>query len=164
MNINRDSMQKVADINKRSMTTPDLRYSESTERWTMNEEVQSTLGLDNKETGLVMYLATDDSGQQVVLVEVNDKENSDFFTGKGNVFTAHRLADAVSSEDNQYSLKPVDEMENTYAVTDWDGESEILSNLPTNEEDDDENEQNQIESDLSEFGETVDDQEEEFAV
>lgn len=123
MNINTDSMHRVNDV-KKSKRAPDLRYSDSTERWTINEGVQETLDL--VENGLVMYVALDDNGEQVVIVEVVDTENADFFTGEGNVFTAHRLWDHV--EHQSLAFEPVDDMENAYALVEWEGESPVLEN------------------------------------
>ncbi len=158
MDINPDSMQKVHDVNKHSQNTPDLRYSEKSKKWTMDETVQEAMNLDTDERGLIMYVATDEeSGGQVVLVEVTDRENADFFTGKGNIFTARRLADMV--EDTQFGIEEIEDMENTYALRTWDGQNSLLNdNTPPHEPEslEEDTAQEDYTDDLSEFGETVD--------
>ena len=126
MNINTDTMTKVQDVNKRSRS-PDLKYSDQTERWTMNESVQDALNLGDSR-GLDMYIAEDvDSGEKIVLVEIVDSDDADFFTGSGNVFIARRLADAI--DHHSFALTPVEHLDGEfYALNEWEGESDILEN------------------------------------
>jgi len=127
MNINPNSMTKVQDVQKRKSTTPDLKYSDQTERWTMNEAVQDSLNLDDSH-GLNMYIGEDeDTGEQVVLVEIVEADDAEFFRGNGNVFIARRLADAI--DHHSFALNPVDNMDGEFFVLDeWEGTSYILEN------------------------------------
>jgi nitrate reductase alpha subunit len=163
MNIDQDSMTKVTDVNKRSQTTPDLRYSEDTEKWTINENIQEILGL--RENGLVMYIAQDDNNEQVALIQIVDNDNADFYKGEGNIFTARRLADAV--DNTQFGLEPVEDMDNTYALREWTGQSTVINNnlnfdstQETETTQDSEDFTSQVSEDLSDFGENEDDLEE----
>lgn len=124
MNINTDTMNKVHDVNKRSHS-PDLKYSNETERWTMNEKIQDALNLDDSR-GLIMYTAQNDEGENVVLVEIVDSDDAEFFKGKGNVFIARRLADAI--DHHSFALIPANNMNGEYYVLqEWEGESQILN-------------------------------------
>lgn len=163
MNIDQDSMTKVTDVNKRSQTTPDLRYSEDTEKWTINENIQEILRL--RENGLVMYIAQDDNNEQVALIQIVDNDNADFYKGEGNIFTARRLADAV--DNTQFGLEPVEDMDNTYALREWTGQSTVINNnlnfdstQETETTQDSEDFTSQVSEDLSDFGENEDDLEE----
>jgi len=163
MNIDQDSMTKVTDVNKRSQTTPDLRYSEDTEKWTINENIQEILGL--RENGLVMYIAQDDNNEQVALIQIVDNDNADFYKGEGNIFTARRLADAV--DNTQFGLEPVEDMDNTYTLREWTGQSTVINNnlnfdstQETETTQDSEDFTSQVSEDLSDFGENEDDLEE----
>lgn len=131
--MNISSMEKVTDVNKRSYSA-DLKYSENTEQWTMNEKVQDALNLDGSR-GLNMYVGIDENtGEQVTLVEIVDSEEAEFFTGEGNVFIARRLADHVvntssDQERHSFALEPVENMDGeVYVVSEWEGESTILEN------------------------------------
>lgn len=126
MDINTDSMTKVSDVNKTSYS-PDLKYSDQTERWTMNERVQDILELDDSH-GLNMYVAEDnESGEQVVLLEIVDAQDAEFFKGEGNVFVARRLADAI--DHHSFALIPAEDQvgqDNMYILSEWEGDSEIV--------------------------------------
>lgn len=132
--MNISNMTKVTDVNKRSRS-PDLKYSEQTNKWTMNESIQDALNLGDSH-GLNMYMAVDEeTGEDIILLEIVDSDDSDFFRGQGNVFTARRLADAVNH--HSFALHPVDEMDGEfYMLVQWEGESQILSN-PVNDNNDD---------------------------
>lgn len=129
MNINTDSMTQVQDVQKRKSTTPDLKYSDQTERWTMNEAVQDFLDLDGSH-GFNMYIAENDEGEDVVLLEVVDTDDATFYKGEGNVFIARRLADAI--DHHSFALNPVDDMDGEFFILDeWEGTSYILENMNT---------------------------------
>jgi hypothetical protein len=136
MNINTENTTRVSDVNNRSYGA-DLRYSETQERWTMSENVQKTLGLD--EQGLQMHIGFDEeTDESVILLRVVDKEDADFFKGSGNIFTAHRLRSAVEEMMNgEESLAIIPLEDNFYALQEWEGQSEIMDNIFEAEEPED---------------------------
>jgi len=156
MNINPNSMTKVQDVQKRKSTTPDLKYSDQTERWTMNEAVQDSLNLDDSH-GLNMYIGEDeDTGEQVVLVEIVEAEEAEFFRGNGNVFIARRLADAI--DHHSFALNPVDNMDGEFFVLeDWEGTSHILENNMINSDNSSDNPIDEMEDTNEEVTDLSDD-------
>ncbi len=133
MNINTENTQRVSDVNNRSYGA-DLRYSETQERWTMSENVQKTLDLD--EQGLQMHIGFDEeTDESVILLRIVDTEEADFFKGSGNIFTAHRLRSAVERMmDGEESLALIPVEDNFYALQEWEGQSEIMDNIFDDEE------------------------------
>ena len=130
MNINTDSMTPVTDVNNRK-STADLKYSETTERWTINSSVQKTLDLyDNQ--GFNMFTALGEDGQRLILLEVVDSDDAEMFTGKTPSFTARKLrtlVDNIMDGENELALEPVDNEDNFFVIQAWTGESAILEQV-----------------------------------
>ena len=121
MNIN--NLTQVHNVNT---ITPDLKYSETTEKWTVSDDIHSSLNLENMEMNL--HLADTEDGQ-IPVVELS--EEGTFYHGSGTIFTARVMWDLVQEhvgveEGNihSYKLTPVDEMDNMYAIEMWNKDSQ----------------------------------------
>lgn len=134
MNINTDNMQEVASGRTR---TADLQYSEKTERFTINKEVQSILNLDDTH-GFNVFTTTTDDGDSVIVLEVVEADEASIFRGSTPSFTARNLWTLIQDlMDSKTSLRMEPVEDNLYVLQPWDGESTIIRNSlsPNNQED-----------------------------